>query len=237
MSNVLVIEDNDSDQTILKFLLKQFGYSADFTKNVFDADEKLNQFNYEIILLDWHLPKMTGIDYLRQLKSNQKKKNIPVVMISGRNETKDIKMALKEGISDYVLKPIDPAILKNKMNEILSKKKDQWAVTQVPAYLDERVGFFTTPFYLTAISEVDIFFESSNLLVENEIYQLNFGLLKDIGVDELNIKIIKTDINEFSNQQPKFKYTGKLVGLKEQVLVRIRLLCRTLNTQKMVSNV
>lgn len=233
MSQILVIEDNESDTAIMKFLLNQFGYQADFVSNAYDANDKLDQYSYKLILLDWHLPKMSGIDYLRQLKVNPNRKQIPVIMISGKNEVTDIKRALKEGIADYIVKPIDPMILNNKISLIFGKQ-DTWEVTKVPSSFNKKQGVLKENLTLTAISEVEIEFSSQAQLITNSIYNLNFDVLNELLIFDLKAKVISS--NELTNSS-LYLHKAKLLGLKEDALTKIRLLCKTFQTKSDVIQV
>lgn len=222
MSHLLIIEDNDSDITLLKYLVLQNNLTADVVKNPYDAEDKLNTNKYQLILLDWHLPQMSGIDYLTSLKLSKKNQNIPVIMISGRSDIKDIKTALKNGIADYIIKPIDPQIFQNKVFRNLNKT-DIWKLTEIPDYIENNMGSLLYPFKLKALSEVEVIFSSSLKLNKNDDYSIQLELINVKDNIQIQIKILKfIQVND----SDQFIYTSKIIGAKEEVLTQIRLACR-----------
>lgn len=108
---VLVIEDEDAIVTMLKYNLEQDGftvYSAgDGEEGLLMVTEKMP----DVIVLDWMLPSMSGVEVCRQLRRNQQTKNIPVIMLSARGEEEDKIRGLDCGADDYMTKPFSPTEL------------------------------------------------------------------------------------------------------------------------------
>ncbi|MBI1275247.1 phosphate regulon transcriptional regulatory protein PhoB [bacterium] len=108
---VLVIEDEDAIVTMLKYNLEQDGftvYSAgDGEEGLLMVSEKMP----DVIVLDWMLPSMSGVEVCRQLRRNQQTKNIPVIMLSARGEEEDKIRGLDCGADDYMTKPFSPTEL------------------------------------------------------------------------------------------------------------------------------
>ena len=124
MFRVLVVDDNHSDIVLIGSILKKNGMLMQAARDPFEAEELLNNSNFDLILLDWQMPKMSGINYLKNLRRSDRhsKRVIPVIMITGRNHTKNIMDAVKEGVSDYILKPINPESFKIKILAFFKRK-------------------------------------------------------------------------------------------------------------------
>lgn len=123
---ILLVDDFEMIRSLLKQALKQLGYT-DLTEAVDGADalEKLNKANesgqpFDLVFLDWNMPKMTGIEVVQKCKSDDNLKNIPFIMITAEREQKSVVTALKAGVSDYVIKPFSPRQLSSKIERILS---------------------------------------------------------------------------------------------------------------------
>ena len=76
---------------------------------------------FDLVLLDWNLPKMSGIDFLKYLKSNAKTDKIAVVMVTTVQERCHILQAIKVGLQGYLIKPLSKELLSAKLKEIESK--------------------------------------------------------------------------------------------------------------------
>lgn len=102
---VLVVDDEPAQRAVLTYNLEAEGYA---TATAADGEEALlvvAEQNPDIILLDWMLPRLSGIEVCRQLKSRPGTRNIPVIMISARTEEEDRVRGLETGADDYVVKP------------------------------------------------------------------------------------------------------------------------------------
>lgn len=123
---ILLVDDFEMIRSLLKQALKQLGYT-DLSEAVdgVDALDKINKAHesgqpFDLIFLDWNMPKMTGIEVVQKCKSDDKHKNLPFIMITAEREQKSVVTALKAGVSDYVIKPFSPRQLSSKIERILS---------------------------------------------------------------------------------------------------------------------
>jgi len=122
---IMIVEDSNTLRYIIVKLLKEYGYK-DFSA-VESAEEALALLaaqSYNVILLDWNLPKMSGIDFLRLIRSKPQYNAMNIVMVTTMHERKHIVEALKNGLQGYILKPVDKKILLGKLKEIEEKLQD-----------------------------------------------------------------------------------------------------------------
>jgi two-component system phosphate regulon response regulator PhoB len=102
---VLIVEDESSQVELLKFNFEKGGYA---TRVAMDGEEGLLQaeeHNPDLIILDWMLPELSGIEVCRQLKRNEHTKSIPILMLTARGEENDRVRGLDTGADDFVVKP------------------------------------------------------------------------------------------------------------------------------------
>lgn len=119
---ILVIEDSNSLRYVVVKILKEYGYK-DFNA-VESAEEGLSLLErdkYNLILLDWNLPKMSGFDFLKLVRSKPEHNSVNIVMVTTMHERRHIVEALKNGLQGYILKPVDKKILLAKLKEIEDK--------------------------------------------------------------------------------------------------------------------
>ena len=103
--NVLLVEDEPAQREILAYNLEAEGFDVAKAENGDDALLLFDEVDPDLILLDWMLPGVSGIEVCRRLKSHPKKRGVPVIMISARTEEVDRVRGLETGADDYVVKP------------------------------------------------------------------------------------------------------------------------------------
>ena len=108
---VLVVEDEDSLSTLLQYNFEKECYEVEIAKDGEEALLKINERKPDIILLDWMLPKLSGIEVCRRLRLNKNQQKIPVIMLTARGDETDKITGLDHGADDYVLKPFSLPLL------------------------------------------------------------------------------------------------------------------------------
>jgi two-component system, chemotaxis family, chemotaxis protein CheY len=119
---ILLIDDSSTMRLLLVRILRDLGYH-DITA-VSNAEEAIPlAFNnpWDVILTDWNLPKMSGYDLAKYLKSTPETQKIPIIMITTIHDRLAILKALKAGVQGYILKPVGKEIVAAKLREIEEK--------------------------------------------------------------------------------------------------------------------
>jgi len=115
---ILVIEDEEAQRLILQHNLEEAGYEVICAENGEIGWELMEDYRPDLIVLDWMMPKLSGIELCRQIKSSAKTKNTPIIMLSARSEEVDRIRGLEIGADDYVSKPYS-------IKELLARIKGQ----------------------------------------------------------------------------------------------------------------
>ncbi|MDT0593827.1 chemotaxis response regulator CheY [Glaciecola petra] len=119
---ILVVDDFSTMRRIIKNLLKDLGFS-----NIQEADDgntalpMLNQGDFDFVVTDWNMPGMQGIDLLRAIRSDDKLKHLPVLMVTAEAKKEQIVAAAQAGVNGYVVKPFTAATLKEKLDKIFER--------------------------------------------------------------------------------------------------------------------
>lgn len=121
---ILVVDDFSTMRRIVKTCLKQVGF-----ENITEAEDgqialsKLqNSDPFKLIVSDWNMPNMMGIDLLRAVRSDEKLKAIPFLMVTAEAQKENVIEAAKAGVSNYIIKPFTAADLQTKLEAIFTKK-------------------------------------------------------------------------------------------------------------------
>ena len=102
---VLLVEDEAAQREVLGYNLEAEGFRVARAENGEEALMLMNEENPDIVVLDWMLPNVSGIEVCRQIKSRPETRNVPVIMLSARSEEVDRVRGLETGADDYVVKP------------------------------------------------------------------------------------------------------------------------------------
>lgn len=121
---ILIIDDSNSLRFMMVKLLKDIGYkNLTALGSAEEALPMLEKEEHNLILLDWNLPVLSGIDFLKRIRSNPKTEKIAVVMVTTVHEKANILQALKVGVQGYILKPVDRSKLEDKLKQIEAELK------------------------------------------------------------------------------------------------------------------
>jgi two-component system phosphate regulon response regulator PhoB len=103
--HVLVVEDEDALAELLQYNLKKEGFRVTVAADGEEAMILVDERQPDLILLDWMLPKVSGIEVCRRLRSRQETRNIPIILLTARGEEADRIRGLDTGADDYIVKP------------------------------------------------------------------------------------------------------------------------------------
>jgi two-component system, OmpR family, phosphate regulon response regulator PhoB len=124
-ANILIVEDEPAIQELLSLSLTQAGYTTMAALSVEQAMLLLREALPDLIILDWMLPGMSGIEFARRLKSDEFSRNIPIIMLTARGEEIDKVRGLEIGADDYITKPFSPRELNARIKAVLRRLAPQ----------------------------------------------------------------------------------------------------------------
>ncbi|MFM1824823.1 MAG: hypothetical protein RI888_410 [Pseudomonadota bacterium] len=121
-ANILIVEDESPILELLALNISQAGYNPLRAISAEHAEKLINEALPDIILLDWMLPGMSGIDFAKKLRSNALTKAIPIIMLTARSDELDKVKGLEVGADDYITKPFSPRELNARIKAVLRRK-------------------------------------------------------------------------------------------------------------------
>jgi len=131
--SVLVVEDEPAQREVLAYNLEAEGFRVTMAGNGEEALLLVSEDRPDIIVLDWMLPNVSGIEVCRQLKTRTETRSVPIIMLSARSEEVDRVRGLETGADDYVVKPYSVV-------ELMARVRTQLRRTR-PASVGERLEF------------------------------------------------------------------------------------------------
>ncbi len=124
-ANILLVEDEPGIQELLKLNLGQAGHQVTATDDAEGALQYLKTTMPDVILLDWMLPGMSGIDLCRRLRADKRYQPVPIIMLTARGEERDRVAGLDTGADDYITKPFSPRELVSRIRAVLRRRAPQ----------------------------------------------------------------------------------------------------------------
>jgi len=119
--NVLIVDDFATMRRILKNIMKQIGFSnISEAENGKNALKLLKSEPIDLVLCDWNMPEMAGIDLLNAVRGDDQLKAMPFVMVTAEAQKENILEAVKAGVSSYIVKPFTAETVEEKLKKVFS---------------------------------------------------------------------------------------------------------------------
>ena len=118
--SVLIVDDYKTMLRIIRNLLKQLGFNnVDEAADGSAALQKLRDKSYGLVISDWNMEPMSGLQLLKEVRADVKLKEVPFIMITAESKSENVIAAKEAGVSNYIVKPFNAATLKGKLTVVL----------------------------------------------------------------------------------------------------------------------
>lgn len=124
-ADILVVEDEPAIQTLISANLARAGHRVRLASDAEGALREIRQALPDLILLDWMLPGVSGIDLARRIRSDGQMRGTPIIMLTARSDEHDKILGLETGADDYVTKPFSPRELLSRIKAVLRRRAPQ----------------------------------------------------------------------------------------------------------------
>ncbi len=221
-SHVLLVDDNDINQAVVKELLKLVNINITLASNGQEALDKLHGNYFDAILMDVQMPVMDGIEATRRIRVQNTYEELPIIAMTANAQEEDRDLCLKAGMSDYISKPIDPDILFRTLLRWLGKKNIS---VEAPAIATNNTKNASVLATLNKLDALDLEPALERLLNNGSFY---LKLLERFVTERSNVveviekALARNDYEEASRQAHTFKSLAGTVGattLQELALI------------------
>jgi two-component system phosphate regulon response regulator PhoB len=124
-ANILLVEDEPAIQTLIATNLQRAGHTVLASGDAEHAQRLVHEALPDLILLDWMLPGMSGVDFARRLRADERTREVPIIMLTARTEERDKVLGLETGADDYITKPFSPRELVARIKAVLRRRAPQ----------------------------------------------------------------------------------------------------------------
>ena len=120
-ANILIVEDEEALTLLLRYNLEAEGYAVDTAARGDEADLLLKERSPDLVILDWMLPGLSGIELCRRLRTRPETKRLPIIMLTARGEESERVRGLATGADDYIVKPFSVPELSARVRALLRR--------------------------------------------------------------------------------------------------------------------
>jgi len=174
---ILVIDDDNRIRKLLGKFLREHGLMVMGAKNALEARELLEEFKFDLIILDVMMPGESGIEFSSSIRMDKKYDNLPILMLSAMVEADHRILGLENGADDYMIKPFEPRELLLKVNKIIKRSRIDYHKDQAKFINIGKMVFDAT---------------TNRLTNDGEIINLTFGEAKLMSILSQNIGVTMT---------------------------------------------
>lgn len=168
---ILIVEDELSIVTLLKYNLEHNGFKTDVAIDGMEAINKINEQQYDLIILDVMIPQLDGIQVCKYIRNHNK--HVPVLMVTALNEENDIINGLNSGADDYITKPFSPKELIARINAVLRRTDIQISEIEEQGLIVGDLQAFPKKF--------EIYLKEQLLSLTRKEYELLIYLMRNKG--------------------------------------------------------
>lgn len=220
MAKVLIVDDQKSVLMTLQSILGGKGHYVVTATSTFEALEKVANQKLDLIITDAVMPGgLSGFELARNLKNSKDYKEIPIILLTGKRDQSDVERAINIGVSDYIIKPIDPDILIAKVNSILKQVGKPQAhlvecAIQARASIEDETQIIN-------ISEVGMTLLSNVSAAVGANIKVNSDIFDEIGIGVPFLRVVSSEGP--TGEKNLYKIQIQFVGFSEKQFQPIRL--------------
>lgn len=125
--NVLIVDDSIPMRAVIKKIIKASGFNVEQfyeAANGLEALKVLNEEWLDLVLTDYNMPDMNGLELVEEMKRNETLKSMPIIMVTTEGSRERVEDFITKGVMDYIKKPFTPEQIKQKLKQILGEAKD-----------------------------------------------------------------------------------------------------------------
>jgi two-component system phosphate regulon response regulator PhoB len=196
-AKIFVVEDDSSIVTLLKYNLEKEGFKVFISNNGEEGLKEIKLIEPDLVLLDWMLPDLSGIEICKSLRKDSKYKNLPIIMLTAKGQEEDKVQGLNTGADDYLVKPFSHKELLARVNALLRRLKPG-ATEDVVVFKDLKVDRLARRVFRgnqeinlgpTEYKLIDFFIKNPSRVYSRE------QLIENIWADSVNVELRTVDVH------------------------------------------
>jgi DNA-binding response OmpR family regulator len=218
MANILLIDDDKVIQISVSAALTNAGHTVAIAHNGHDGISMAGLELFDLIITDVNMPGgVSGFNLVSTLRKTDRYQSVPILVLSGRRDKKDIETALVAGANDYVIKPVDFDVFLNKIDTLLQEKYIQHKFADI---LVKKSATWKLDFEVKSVSQQSIYVLSPVKIPVNIKLHIESQLFNEIKIEPPLLRVAAC--NDYLKEPGKYKLQLHFVGLTEEEMQKIR---------------
>lgn len=219
MARILVVDDDPDILKVAEAVLVSAGHTVYLAEDALRAIDWLNQISFDLLLSDANMPHYSGFELVSTIRNDDRFKDMSIAMLTGLRERKDVERGIKAGVDDYIVKPLDPLILVQKVNALFDKKPPQNHPEIQLGQTPLAQGIINRPIRIESVSELGVTIVCDVPMTAGMIIDLNGEFFKALDEEPPPMKVLHVTLDQTSTQ-----YRAQLIflGAREGFLQKIR---------------
>jgi len=189
MAKILLVDDDRDFLEIASKLLAYAKIEVVLCTSAMEAMDRAKELEFDVIITDANMKPHSGYDLIRSIKQIPTYDLIPIAMITGRREKRDVERALAVGAQDYIVKPIDPARFIKKVTELISQNEQARKAARFGEIQLEEIAKCSVAVVVRGISESGVLLNSDHKLLEGTVLNLDAEVFDRIGIPRPQAKV------------------------------------------------
>jgi CheY-like chemotaxis protein len=195
MARILVVDDDPDILKMAESVLGSAGHTVFTAEDAVRGMEWLNHIDFDLLLSDANMPLYSGFEFVTTVRNNERFKDLAIAMLTGLRERKDVERAVKSGVDDYIVKPLDPMILIQKVNSLFEKK---------PPVTYPEINLLGTPLSqgtvrravtVEAVSELGVRVTTEVPLKPGMTVDIHADFFKELGAQCPPLKVLNSEVD------------------------------------------
>lgn len=224
MAQILIADDQRTVLTLIESLLRSRGHVVTSVTNAHDAVDKLQNHPCDLLITDVMMPGgASGFDLAKTVRKHDRLQHLPIIILTGRREKKDIEAGIASGADDYVIKPIDPDVLLAKVDSLLTKKqKPATSFAKCTVREDAR---WDVKNEIVEVSEIGLTLMSALPAAIGSKVKIQSRFFQDVGIEPPTLRVVECEPADA--EASAYIVQVHFVGLTEKAMTPLRIWIRS----------
>lgn len=219
MSRILLVDDDRELLTMAAALLVHAQFDVVCCQSAVEALEQIRSQEFDVIVTDANMSPHTGYDLIRSIKLLPNYDLIPIAMLTGRREKRDVERALALGAEDYIVKPLDPESFIKKVKELAARREEHRLISKFAEIAVDEVASCEVPLIITSLTEAGAALDSDHSLHVGSQIRLSSEIFNRIGIPNPSLRVTSCRPGELEGT---YEIRTTFFGLDEKQLQKVR---------------
>ena len=218
MARILVVDDDPDILKMADRILVSAGHIVVGAEDALRAIDWLNQLNFDLLLSDANMPHYSGYDLINTIRNNPKFKDLNIAMLTGLRERSDVERAVKMGVDDYIVKPLDPMLLVQKVGALLQKRPAQ-KHPEIHLSPSQGLAILRRPIEIESISELGLRVISEQPLKPGQMLDIQAEIFSTLEIEPPPLRVLSVEVD---SKTGFYRAQVIFLGAREVLLQKIR---------------